>query len=169
MISKPRPISGDTRSSHANGTVVVGVDGTSSGLAALTEAARDAAETHARVVCVHVRAEPMLAEMMVLMAPYATAVVSEWRDALELEAWLHCVQVVEPRGVDWEFQVAYGRPADALSEIAAARRASAVYVGARRRGGWARRLHRCPALELARSSSCPVRLVDHTAGVSPQA
>ncbi|GGM60738.1 hypothetical protein GCM10010106_03230 [Thermopolyspora flexuosa] len=167
MISKPRPISGDTDSSHANGIVVVGVDGTSSGLAALTEAAGDAVDTQARLLCVHVRAEPMLAEMMVLMAPYATAVVSEWRDALELEAWLHCVQVAEPRGLNWEFLVANGRPADALAEIAMASRASAVYVGTRRRGGWARRLHRCPALELARSACCPVRLVAHTANPAP--
>ncbi|MEV5410170.1 universal stress protein [Thermopolyspora sp. NPDC052614] len=168
MISKPRPISGDTGSSYADGTVVVGVDGTSSGLAALTEAVADAVETHARVVCVHVRAEPMFAEMMVMMAPYAAAIANEWRDALELEAWLQCAQVVEPHGLKWDFQVSLGRPAEALDEIAAARHASAIYVGARRRGGWARRLHRCPALELARSCHCPVRLVAHAADDSPQ-
>ncbi len=161
MAPKPQPSDREAPISGAEPTVVVGVDGTSSGVAALVEAARDASCTRARVVCVHVRAEPQLAEMMVMMAPYATGVLSEWRDALELEAWLNCLQIVEAGGLDWDFEVASGRPAECLSEAAAARRASAVYVGARRRAGWASRFHRCPARELVRSCACPVRLIDH--------
>jgi nucleotide-binding universal stress UspA family protein len=163
MIPKSQPGKGDAAVSPTDSTVVVGVDGTASGLAALTEAARDAADTHAHIVCVHVRAEPAFAEMMVMMAPYATTVLSEWRDALELDAWLNCLQVLEVRGLDWDFEVASGRPAECLGEAAAARHASAVYVGARERCGLARWFHRCPALELARSCRCPVRLINHSA------
>lgn len=138
------------------GVVLAGVDGTDSGQAALRVAAADALSGGLRLVALHVRREPLLMEHLAWEV-YPLAV--QWRDELELEAWLQCTLVLGGLGVDWEYVVADGRPVQALRAEAVARSARSVYVGARIRTRWAARLHRCPALELERSCPRAVRVV----------
>lgn len=143
----------------AGETVVVGVDGTWSGRAALQAAATYAARHGTTLRAVHVRRGPLPGECLGwgadLFDPYLFD--PSWRDALELEAWLGCTLVLDDLMLEWEFVVAEGRPAEALREHAHG--ACAVYVGARIRSRWAARLHRCTAMELTRRCPCPVRVI----------
>jgi nucleotide-binding universal stress UspA family protein len=138
------------------GVVVAGVDGTDSGRAALQTAAGEAAAAGLRLVALHVRRPPGPLE---LMAWETYPMAEQWRDELELEAWLQCTFVLADLPVEWEYVVVDGDPAHALRTCAAERSAHAVYVGSRIRTRWAARLHRCPALELQRRSPCRVRVV----------
>ncbi len=138
------------------GVVVAGVDGTESGREALRAAAHEAAGNDALLVALHVRRGPLPMEYL---AWESQAYSVQWRDELELEAWLHCTVLLADMGVDWEYVVADGDPAEAIGTCAAARSAGAVYVGARIRTRWAARLHRCPAVLLERRCPCAVRVV----------
>jgi nucleotide-binding universal stress UspA family protein len=138
------------------GVVLAGVDGTDSGRAALRAAADEAVSGGLRVVALHVRRAPRPLELMAWETyPFA----EQWRDELELEAWLQCTLLLTELPVEWEYAVVDGDPAQALRSCAAARSACAVYVGSRIRTRWAARLHRCPALELERRSPCRVRVI----------
>lgn len=141
---------------RSRGVVLAGVDGTGSGRAALRTAAAEAVSCDLRLVALHVRRSPRPLE---LMAWETYPLAEHWRDELELEAWLQCTLLLSELPVDWEYMVVDGDPAPALRAYAAARTTHAVYVGSRIRTGWAARLHRCPALELARRSPCQVRVV----------
>lgn len=138
------------------GVVVVGVDGTPSGHAALSTAAREAVTAGFRLVALHVRRDPLPIEYL---AWEAHSFGPQWRDELELEAWLQCTALLGRLGLDWEYVVTDGEPVRELSSAALARSARMVYVGARIRSGWSARLHRCPALMLQRRRTCPVRVV----------
>jgi nucleotide-binding universal stress UspA family protein len=136
--------------------VLAGVDGTDSGRAALRTAAQAAANAGVPLVALHVRRSPRPLELLAWETyPFA----EQWRDELELEAWLQCTLMLADLPVEWEYAVADGEPAPVLRAYAAERSAGAVYVGARVRTGWAARLHRCPALELERRCPCVVRVV----------
>jgi nucleotide-binding universal stress UspA family protein len=135
---------------------IVGVDGTDSGLAALRAAAGRAAEADARLLCVHVRALPGMWEMTAFIAPGAVAISRECRDRREVDAWLQCVQTLDPTGRPWRFTVVSGRPDRSLAKVAAAEHGDALFVGQLPRGAWSRWFHRCPARRLARSGVCPV-------------
>lgn len=138
---------------------VVGVDGSDSGRAALAEAARDAAAVNAHILCVHVRAQPCIGEVAALVAPGAALISRECRDLLEIQAWLDCVQILDPAHTSWEFDVVSGRPDKRLSEVAVARRGDALFLGqTHRTSWWSRRFHRCPARRLAGLRECRVRL-----------
>lgn len=138
------------------GVVLAGVDGTDSGRAALQTAAAEAAASGVRLVALHVRRSPRPLE---LMAWETYPIAEQWRDELELEAWLQCTLLLADRPVEWEYAVVDGEPAQALRSYADDRAARAVYVGSRIRTRWAARLHRCPALALSRRSPCRVRVV----------
>jgi nucleotide-binding universal stress UspA family protein len=133
---------------RGGGVVLAGVDGTDSGRAALQNAAGEAVSAGLRLVALHVRRSPRPLELMAYV-----------RDELELEAWPQCTLVLADLRVEWEYAVVDGDPAQALCSYAADRSACAVYVGSRIRTRWAARLHRCPAFELQRRSSCRVRVV----------
>jgi nucleotide-binding universal stress UspA family protein len=154
------PLPADARSGCAEvgvGRVVLaGVDGTDSGRAALLAAAGEAAADGSRLVALHVRRSPLPMEYL---AWEAHAFGAQWRDELELEAWLQCTVILGDLALDWEYAVADGSPVQALCSCALARSARAVYVGARIRSGWGARLHRCPADELQRRCPCTVRVV----------
>ncbi|GAB2803163.1 hypothetical protein GCM10027176_04930 [Actinoallomurus bryophytorum] len=138
------------------GVVLAGVDGTDSGRAALRTAADEAVAGGLRLVALHVRRVPRPLELMAWEAyPFA----EQWRDELELEAWLQCTLLLTELPVEWEYTVVDGDPVHALRSCAAARSACVVYVGSRIRTRWAARLHRCPAAELERCSPCRVRVV----------
>lgn len=138
---------------------VVGVDGSGSGRAALAEAARDAAPVHAHIVAVHVRAQPGVGELAALVAPGAALISRDCRDLMEMQAWLDCVQILDPAGASWEFHVVSGRPDKRLSEVAIARRGDTLFVGqTHRTSWWSRWFHRCPARRLARLHACEVHL-----------
>ncbi|MCW2862278.1 MAG: universal stress protein [Actinoallomurus sp.] len=141
---------------RGGGVVLAGVDGTDSGRAALQNAAGEAVSAGLRLVALHVRRSPRPLE---LMAWETYPIAEQWRDELELEAWLQCTLVLADLRVEWEYAVVDGDPAQALCSYAADRSACAVYVGSRIRTRWAARLHRCPAFELQRRSSCRVRVV----------
>jgi len=138
------------------GVVLAGVDGTDSGRAALRTAAGEAVSAGLRLVALHVRRSPRPLE---LMAWETYPLAEQWRDELELEAWLQCTLLLAELPVEWEYAVVDGEPAQALRSFADERSAHSVYVGSRIRTRWAARLHRCPALELSRRSPCRVRVV----------
>jgi nucleotide-binding universal stress UspA family protein len=139
-----------------DGVVLVGVDGTDSGRVALQTAAAEAAAGGLRLVALHVRRSPRPLE---LMAWETYPVAEQWRDELELEAWLQCTLLLADLPVEWEYAVVDGEPAQELRSYADDRAAHAVFVGSRIRTRWAARLHRCPALELSRRWPCRVRVV----------
>lgn len=136
--------------------VLAGVDGTDSGRAALRNAAAEAMSAGLRLVALHVRRSPRPLE---LMAWETYPIAEQWRDELELEAWLQCTILLAELPVEWEYAVVDGEPAQALRSFADERSARSVYVGSRIRTRWAARLHRCPAVELSRRSPCQVRVV----------
>jgi nucleotide-binding universal stress UspA family protein len=136
--------------------VLAGVDGTDSGRAALQTAAGEAVSCGLPLVALHVRRSPRPLE---LMAWETYPLAEQWRDELELEAWLQCTLLLADLSLEWEFTVVDGDPAHALRSCASDRGAQAVYVGSRIRTRWAARLHRCPALDLQRRSPCAVRVV----------
>ncbi|MEV5751612.1 universal stress protein [Actinoallomurus sp. NPDC052308] len=138
---------------------VVGVDGSDSGRAALCQAAGEATRAGARVLCVHVRCQPSVGEMAALVAPGAALASRDCRDLLEMQAWLDCVQILDPLDCPWEFQVVMGRPDKSLREVMMARHGDALFVGqSPRTGWWARLFHRCPARRLARAQEYSVHL-----------
>jgi nucleotide-binding universal stress UspA family protein len=141
---------------RGGGVVLAGVDGTDSGRAALQTAAAEAVSAGLRLVALHVRRSPRPLE---LMAWETYPMAEQWRDELELDAWLQCTLVLADLPVEWEYAVVDGDPAQALRSYADKRSACAVYVGSRIRTRWAARLHRCPAVELQRRSPCRVRVV----------
>jgi len=136
--------------------VLAGVDGTDSGRAALQTAAGEAVSCGLPLVALHVRRSPRPLE---LMAWETYPLAEQWRDELELEAWLQCTLLLAELPLEWEYAVALGDPAHVLRSYATDRSARAVYVGSRIRTRWAARLHRCPALDLQRRSPCAVRVV----------
>jgi nucleotide-binding universal stress UspA family protein len=138
---------------------IIGVDGSESGRTALRQAAQEAGELGARILCVHVRPRHGAGELMACFAPGAVLISRECRDEVEAQAWLDCVLTLEPTGLDWGFAVATGRPERRLREVAVAEHAAAVFVGRLPRRTWSRWFHRCPARRLLRSHACPVRLV----------
>jgi nucleotide-binding universal stress UspA family protein len=138
------------------GVLLAGVDGTDSGRMALRTAAHEAVSSGLRLVALHVRRSPRPLE---LMAWETYPLAEQWRDELELEAWLQCTLLLAELPVEWEYAVVDGDPAQALRSYATERSAQAVFVGSRIRTRWAARLHRCPALDLKRRSPCQVRVV----------
>lgn len=161
-MALPQPRTPRHETGHGDGTVVVGVDGGPSGRAALDVAASDASDTGADVVAVHVRRRMTTGECFALTAGMLCAYAGEWRDDVELQAWLDCVQHLEAHGVRWQFQAVTGDPVRALCQAADGVGATAVYAGIRERGPLAAHLHRCPARDLQQASPVRTRLAHYT-------
>ncbi len=143
--------------------VMVGVDGSPAGRAALAEAGRVARADRFEVVAVHVRRG--LTPLEALGYAFAGGIGTNWldgRDDGELSAWLDCVQVLESGGVRWQFQVRSGDPVEQLCSAAEAFAVRSVYLAARTRRWWTRRFHRCPAHALARGAHCPVHVIAYS-------
>lgn len=161
-MALPQPRTPRRPAGHGDGVVVVGVDGGPSGRAALDVAAADAAEAGADVVAVHVRRRMTTGECFAMTAGMLCAYAGEWRDDVELQAWLDCVQHLETLGVTWRFQAVSGDPVRALRLAADGIGAGAVYAGIRERGTLAAHLHRCPARDLMHDKPNLVRLARYT-------
>ncbi len=141
--------------------VVVAVDGSPVGRDVLATAARFAAATSAPVIAVHVRTRPTLIEYLGMGSVCADAGrLPDWRDELELEAWLDCVSVLGPTAPSWRFVLAHGDVATAIKRFSEQAGAAAVFLGTRSQAH--SHLHRCPARALARFSGSTVHLVEHS-------
>ena len=106
-------------------SLVVGADGTGDSTNALARAAELAQAAGLRLVVVHVRHVPVLAEMSAMTIGAATADL----DVIEAASRRASADVLQGTGVDWEFVVRSGDPAHELMAVAEA-------VSRRHRGGW---------------------------------
>jgi len=126
--------------------IVVGVDGSASGIEAVRTGARLARETDAPLTLVYVRAGPPAW----LGEPYHQRhVVSEMaaaEDALD-----DAREVARDEGVEASVEVLEGEPASSLREFVRARDARLVVVGQRRR-----RLRRSVSRQVLRDATRPV-------------
>jgi len=153
-----------TRPLHdANGAmppVVVAVDGSPVGRDVLATAARFAATCSAPVIAVHVRTRPSMMEYLGMGSIYAgVARLPDWRDELELDAWLDCVSVLGPTTLNWRFALVHGDVATAIKMFSEQAGAVAVFLGTRTQAH--PHLHRCPARALARAGGSTIHLVEH--------
>lgn len=115
-----------TDTAATTGTIVVGVDGSDDGDAALSQAATLAAQTNQSLVAVFVRHLPVFIE--------ASSALGEALRALdEMEASIHekVKATLDDRGVSWEFVTREGDPASQLIAVADERDASLIVVGHR--------------------------------------
>lgn len=108
-------------------SLVVGVDETGESQNALARAAELARAAGLRLVVVHVRHVPVLAEMSAMTIGPATQDLDPIEDATRRAS----EKVLEETGVDWEFVVRNGDPAHELMAVADDRSAVAIVVGGR--------------------------------------
>ena len=108
-------------------SLVVGVDETGESQNALARAAELARAAGLRLVVVHVRHVPVLAEMSAMTIGPATQDLDPIEDATRRAS----EKVLEETGVDWEFVVRNGDPAHELMAAADDRSAVAIVVGGR--------------------------------------
>jgi nucleotide-binding universal stress UspA family protein len=106
-------------------SLVVGVDGTEDSNTALARAAELAEEADLRLVLVHFRHIPVLADMSWVAAGPAMQDL----DLIEADTRRATEQVLQGLGVDWEFVVRSGSPAHELAAVADDRSAVAIVVG----------------------------------------
>ncbi|MGA8112538.1 MAG: universal stress protein [Actinocatenispora sp.] len=153
----------DPEAGRRAGRVLVGVDGSPAGRAALTAAGRDAGRDGLQIVAVHVRQGLSPLEALgSAFAPDGGSLLRDCRDDGELSAWLDCVQVLDPSAVRWQFQVRTGNLVEQLRAAADSLSVRSVYLATRSRPWWARHLHHCPAHALARGSGPPVHVSTYT-------
>lgn len=108
-------------------SLVVGVDGADHSSNALARAAELARADDLRLVVVHVRHIPVMAEM----SPWTVGPAQQNLDAIEVDARRASEDVLQGAGVDWEFVVRSGDPAHELMAMADDRSAAAIVVGGR--------------------------------------
>jgi nucleotide-binding universal stress UspA family protein len=108
-------------------SLVVGVDGTGESKNALARAAELAQAAGLRLVVVHVRHIPVLAEMSAMTIGPATQDL----DVIEAASRRATDDVLQGSGADWEFVVRSGDPAHELMAAAGDRSAAALVVGGR--------------------------------------
>jgi nucleotide-binding universal stress UspA family protein len=99
-----------------------------------------------------------MCEMLAFVAAGALVISRDCRDLMEMQAWLQCVQTLDPSGRSWDFTVVSGRPDRCLAQIAVAEDGDALFVGQLPRAPWSRWFHRCPARKLARAHVCPIHV-----------
>jgi K+-sensing histidine kinase KdpD len=139
--------------------VVVAVDGSPVGRDVLASAAAFAATVSAPVIAIHVRTRPTMIEYLGMGSIYVDSDrLPDWRDELELDAWLDCVSVLGPTTLNWRFVLAHGDVVRAIKRFSEQAGAAAVFLGTRTQ---THSLHRCPARALARASGSTVHLVEH--------
>jgi nucleotide-binding universal stress UspA family protein len=110
-----------------NRSLVVGVEDTDDSMNALAHAAALARAASLRLVVVHVRHVPALAEMSWMTAGPARQDL----DLIEAATRRSAEDVLRETGVDWEFVVRSGDPAHELMATADDRSATAIVVGGR--------------------------------------
>ena len=108
-------------------SLVVGIDGTGESKNALARAAELAQASGLRLVVVHVRHIPVLAEMSAMTIGPATQDL----DVIEAASRRAAEDVLQGTGVGWEFVVRSGDPAHELMATAEDRSAAAIVVGGR--------------------------------------
>ena len=108
-------------------SLIVGMDDTDGSRNALARAAELARAADLRLVVVHVRHIPVLAEMSAMTIGLARQDL----DLIQAAARRAAEEVLQGTGVDWEFVVRSGDPAHALMAMADDRPAAAIVVGGR--------------------------------------
>ena len=108
-------------------SLIVGMDDTDGSRNALASAAELARAADLRLVVVHVRHIPVLAEMSAMTIVLARQDL----DLIQAAARRAAEEVLQGTGVDWEFVVRSGDPAHALMAMADDRSAAAIVVGGR--------------------------------------
>ena len=108
-------------------SLIVGVDDTDGSRNALARAAELARAADLRLVVVHVRHVPVLAEMSAMTIGLARQDLDLTQAATRRTA----EEVLQGTGVDWEFVVRSGTPAHELMAMADDRPAAAIVVGGR--------------------------------------
>jgi nucleotide-binding universal stress UspA family protein len=108
-------------------SLIVGVDDTDDSRNALARAAEWARVAGLRLVVVHVRHMPVLAEMSSMTIGPARQNL----DLIEAAARRAAEDALQGTGVDWEFVVRSGDPAHELMAVAGDRAATAIVVGGR--------------------------------------
>jgi nucleotide-binding universal stress UspA family protein len=150
------------------GRIVVGIDGTERGAAALRWAVEEAALRDAAVEAVHVwNAVPIATAPDAAVAPLAwtanTDVLDATREAAERIAENQVSEVNDPDG-RVTASVVQGETVDAL--LAAADDADLLVVGTRGRGGLAQALFGSISSRVSDRAHCPVVVVHAEAGSS---
>jgi nucleotide-binding universal stress UspA family protein len=108
-------------------SLVVGVDDTGDSKNALARAAELARADDLRLVVVHVRHIPVMAEM----SPWTIGPARQDLGMIEAAARRASEEVLQGTGVDWEFVIRSGDPAHELMAMADDRSAVAIVVGGR--------------------------------------
>ena len=108
-------------------SLVVGVDDTDNSKNALARAAELARGGDLRLVVVHVRHIPVMAEM----SPWTIGPAQQNLDVIEAAARRASEDVLQGKGVDWELVIRSGDPAHELMAMADDRSAAALVVGGR--------------------------------------
>jgi nucleotide-binding universal stress UspA family protein len=106
-------------------SLVVGVDDTGDSMNALARAAELARADDLRLVVVHVRHIPVMAEM----SPWTIGPARQDLGVIEAAARRASEEVLRGTGVDWEFVIRSGDPAHELMAMADDRSAAAIVVG----------------------------------------
>jgi nucleotide-binding universal stress UspA family protein len=139
----------------ASGRVVVGVDGSENGTAALRWAAEHAAATGGLVEAVHAWHPPYVGGELFASVPIA---YEDCRAAAQLDLERALGEVaVDPEATPLEPVLVQGAAAPALIDASAG--ASVVVVGARGLGGFAGLLLGSVSAQVARHAHCPVVVV----------
>lgn len=138
--------------------IVVGVDGSDSGKAALVWAVRLAKAVRAQITAVYALDIPVA-----LPEPYAMPVLfdEKWRASLKTEFEQKWCRPLRTSGLRYNTVMVDGRPATVLTDVADRTRADIVVVGRRGRGGVAELLLGSVSHELSLHSKRPVALVPH--------
>ena len=108
-------------------SLVVGVDDTDDSKNALARAAELARADDLRLVVVHVRHIPVMAQM----SSWTIGPAQQNLDMIEAAARQASEDVLQGAGVNWEFVVRSGDPAHELMAVAGDRSAVAIVVGGR--------------------------------------
>src|SRR5580692_1313363 len=108
-------------------SLVVGVDDTGDSKNALARAAELARADDLRLVVVHVRHIPVMAQM----SSWTIGPAQQNLDVIEAAARRASEDVLQGTGLDWEFVVRSGDPAHELMAMADDRSAAAIVVGGR--------------------------------------
>lgn len=139
--------------------IVVGVDGSPAGTAALRWAVRDATRQHGRVRAVSVRYAPELMPATSLaLQPHGTRVPEP--DSVQREAWLHELIATATAGVENPAPVeAVSLVGDPETELTTAADADLLVVGGHGQGALAEVFLGSVAAGSVRHAECPVVVI----------
>jgi nucleotide-binding universal stress UspA family protein len=140
--------------------IVVGVDGSAAGAAALAAAARLSAATGCDVVAVHVTSVP--AAVHATLAPLVSGAAATANDELADRCHLECELALAGTGVAWTFELRHGDPATQLTRAADEHDAACVVVGRDGHRVLARLRLGSVTDRLVHHASCPVLVVPPT-------